>query len=120
MVDLDSLDAHRDKVLYVFLLVVRMRDDGHAARAENDLDAFLNIGREISDRGFKLGLALLGDGERILDELRMLRVLVNALLFKNREDLRVVVKIIAGEGVEDFLPGCTGTERAVCEGFLKE
>ena len=120
MVDLDALDAHFDEVLDVFLLVVRMRDDGYAARGEDDLYAFLNVGSEVADSCFKLGLALLRGRECILDELRMLRVLVDALLFKDGEDLSVVVKIVAGEGVEHLLPGHTGAQRAVCERFLKE
>ena len=80
MVYLNALDAHFDEIFYVFLLAVRVRDDGNTARCEDDLDTFLNVGGEVADRRLKLGLALLWDGERILDKLRMLRVLVNALL----------------------------------------
>ena len=97
MVDLNSLDTHFDKVLYVFLLTVRMRDDGNAARLEDNVDALLDIGCEIADFSLDLGLALLRDRKCVLDELRMLRVLVDALAFEDGEDLRVIVKIISGE-----------------------
>ena len=120
MVDLNSLDAHFDQIFYVLLLAVRMRDDGYAARAENDLDALLNFGREISDRGFKLGLALLRNGESIFDELRMLIVRVNALLFKNGEDLRIIVKIVAGECIKYFLPGHSGAKASVSKRLFKK
>ena len=120
MACLNAAQTHVQQIVDVCLLVVGMRHDGDTVRLIDDVDDLFHVGGEEADLRFDLRLQLLGWGKGVGNELWIFLVTVDPALLHQREDLRIIEKVIVGGGVQHVLPGNSGTKRAVSESLLEK